>query len=58
MDTTMIDLSNTSAKEGDSVIVFGQPYSIQEFATDCNTIAYEVLTAIPGRVRRVFINET
>lgn len=58
MDTTMIDLSNTSAKEGDSVIVFGQPYSIQEFANDCNTIAYEVLTAIPARVRRVFINET
>ena len=58
MDTTMIDISGTQAQEGDDVIVFGSEHSIQDFATDCNTIAYEILTGIPARVRRVFINET
>jgi alanine racemase len=58
MDTTMIDISQTQAEEGDSVVVFGPTHSIQDFAADCNTIAYEILTGIPARVRRVFINET
>ncbi len=57
MDVTMVDVSHVSAKEGDEVIVFDAEHSIIAFANACDTIAYEVLTGIPQRVKRIIVNE-
>ncbi len=57
MDMCMIDISTLSAKEGDEVIVFGKEYPITQFAKDCETIPYEILTAISRRVKRVYYQE-
>ena len=57
MDVTMVDVSHISAQEGDEVIVFDSNHSIIDFANSCDTIAYEVLTGIPQRVKRIIVNE-
>jgi alanine racemase len=58
MDMCMIDISSIqNVKEGDEVIVFGPEYPITRFAEDCETIPYEVLTAISGRVKRIYYQE-
>ena len=57
MDMTMIDITGTQAKEGTEVIVFGQEYSILEIAKKIDTIPYEVLTSISGRVKRIYFHE-
>jgi len=57
MDMTMLDITDTSAKEGDEVIVFGPGYSIIEMAHDLGTIPYEILTMVSQRVKRVYFHE-
>jgi alanine racemase len=57
MDMTMVDISNHEAKEGDEAIIFNEEHAITAFANDCDTIAYEVLTSIPQRVKRIIVNE-
>ncbi|RLD46554.1 MAG: alanine racemase, partial [Bacteroidetes bacterium] len=57
MDMCMIDLSGINAKEGDEVCIFGENPSIIELARSINTIAYELLTSISPRVKRVYIHE-
>ncbi len=58
MDMSMIDLSELpQAKEGDEVVIFGEQRSILEYANDVGTIPYEVLTAISGRVKRIYFQE-
>jgi alanine racemase len=57
MDMCMVDISNLDAKEGDEVIVFGKQYPITQFAKDCETIPYEVLTSMSARVKRVYYQE-
>ena len=57
MDTCMINLTGISAKEGDTVILFGQGLSINELAKSLQTIPYEVLTGISRRVKRVYFKE-
>lgn len=57
MDVTMVDVSHISAQEGEEVIVFDSNHSIIDFANSCDTIAYEVLTGIPQRVKRIIVNE-
>lgn len=57
MDVTMVDITDTHAIEGDEAIVFNHEHSIIDFAEDCNTIAYEVLTSISSRVKRIIVNE-
>ncbi|TAF67311.1 MAG: bifunctional UDP-N-acetylmuramoyl-tripeptide:D-alanyl-D-alanine ligase/alanine racemase [Cytophagales bacterium] len=54
MDMTMVDITGIDAKEGDEVIVFGKEVSIIEMAKAIDTIAYELLTNISDRVKRVF----
>jgi alanine racemase len=44
-------------KEGEAVEIFGAHISIEEVAANCNTIAYEILTGISQRVKRVYIEE-
>lgn len=58
MDMCMIDVSHIEdAKEGDEVIIWNSQKHIMNIANSLNTIAYEVLTNISQRVKRVFIQE-
>ncbi|MBN1462795.1 MAG: bifunctional UDP-N-acetylmuramoyl-tripeptide:D-alanyl-D-alanine ligase/alanine racemase [Paludibacteraceae bacterium] len=57
MDICMIDLTGISAKEGDTVVLFGQGNSINKIANSLQTIPYEVLTGISRRVKRVYYKE-
>ena len=57
MDMCMIDITGINAKEGDSVEIFGEHHSIIDFANDMETIAYEVLTSVSRRVKRVYYHE-
>mgnify|MGYP003339269416 CR=1 FL=1 len=44
-------------KEGDEVIVFGVSQPATEIAKTLGTIAYEVLTGVSQRVKRVYFQE-
>lgn len=57
MDMTMLDITNIDCREGDEVIIFNEDHSIAELAHDMDTIAYEVLTMVSGRVKRVYYQE-
>jgi len=57
MDMCMVDVTGLNAMEGDEAEIFGQNISINELALQCETIPYEILTSIPGRVKRVFFRE-
>jgi alanine racemase len=57
MDMTMIDVSGTSISEGDRVEVFGKEQSLAYLAKQAGTIPYDILTSIPGRVKRVYLQE-
>jgi alanine racemase len=57
MDMCMVDITGIDAKEGDEAEIFGENITIDELAEKCRTIPYEILTSIPGRVKRVFFRE-
>lgn len=57
MDMCMIDITETSAKEGDEVIIFGDNAPVTELARLMKTIPYEVFTSISPRVKRVYFQE-
>ena len=57
MDTCMVDVTETNAKEGDTVIVFGKELSVVEIAQKSGTIPYEILTSISPRVKRIYYRE-
>jgi alanine racemase len=57
MDMCMVDLSEIKAREGDQVIIFGDGKTVSELANSLNTIPYEVLTSLSGRVKRVYYQE-
>ncbi|PID91147.1 MAG: bifunctional UDP-N-acetylmuramoyl-tripeptide:D-alanyl-D-alanine ligase/alanine racemase [Bacteroidetes bacterium] len=57
MDMTMIDVSGLSLQEGDEVEIFGSHQHIAELARVCETIPYEILTGLSGRVKRVYLQE-
>ncbi|MEO8148876.1 MAG: bifunctional UDP-N-acetylmuramoyl-tripeptide:D-alanyl-D-alanine ligase/alanine racemase [Bacteroidia bacterium] len=57
MDMCMLDVTQIDCKEGDDVIVFGKEYPIENIAQQTGTIAYEVLTGISQRVKRVYYHE-
>jgi alanine racemase len=58
MDMTMVDVTDIpAAKEGDEVIIFGKDLPIQQLAQSASTIAYEIMTGISGRVKRVYFEE-
>jgi len=57
MDMCMADITGLEAKNGDEAEIFGENISINEIAEICETIPYEILTSIPGRVKRVFYRE-
>lgn len=55
MDMLMVDIGDLECKEGDPVILFNSSPSLEEFASYCQTIPYEVLTSISRRVKRIYI---
>ena len=57
MDMTMIDVSGMDAAEGDEVEIFGKLQPVSELALQAGTIPYEILTSVPERVKRVYIQE-
>jgi alanine racemase len=57
MDMTMLDITGVEAAEGDEVIVFGSDPTVHQVAGWAGTIAYEVLTNISQRVKRVYFEE-
>ncbi len=58
MDMTMIDVTGVpGVQEGDEVIVFGPEVPVQQVAEWCGTIAYEIMTGISQRVKRVYYQE-
>lgn len=57
MDMTMLDITGISAAEGDEVVVFGEELPVTQVATWAQTIAYEMLTNISQRVKRVYFEE-
>jgi alanine racemase len=57
MDMTMLDITGIPAGEGDDVIVFGETLPVSEVAAWADTIAYEMLTNISQRVKRVYYEE-
>ncbi len=57
MDTCMLDATGVEVHEGDEVIVFGHKPTISDMAKAMGTIAYEVLTSISQRVKRVYFQE-
>ncbi len=57
MDMCMINITGLDITEEDNVIVFGSEKPIDSLATEMGTIAYEVLTGISRRVKRVYFQE-
>jgi alanine racemase len=57
MDMVMLDITGVDAKEGDDVIVFGEQLAVTELANWASTIAYEILTGISQRVKRIYFEE-
>jgi len=57
MDMTMVDITGIGASEGDVVEIFGKMQPVTSLAEMAGTIPYEILTSIPGRVKRVYLQE-
>lgn len=57
MDICMIDVTDIPCNEGDRVEIFGENLPVQEIALRLDTIAYEVLTSISSRVKRIYYRE-
>ncbi len=57
MDMCMVDITNVNCKEGDEVIVFENSDQVNQMAKAMNSIAYEVLTGISSRVKRIYTQE-
>jgi len=57
MDMCMIDVSGINVAEGDEVELFGKNLPVQNVARMAGTIPYEILTSVPERVKRVYLQE-
>ena len=55
MDMILVNVTNIDCKEGDEVVIFNNQQTVEEFATICHTISYEILTAISQRIKKTFI---
>ena len=58
MDMTMINITHIpQAAPGDVVEIFGTHLPVQQVATWCHTIPYEIMTGISQRVKREYFEE-
>jgi alanine racemase len=55
MDFCMVYLGQYPGRIGQEVLLFGPEGSVQEWATQCRTIPYEILTGLSPRVQRVYV---
>ena len=53
MDMTMLDITDSAIKVGDPVEIFGSNIKIIDFAKNCKTTCYEVLTRLSSRIDRI-----
>ena len=53
----MVDVTDSEAQEGDSVLIFGEELPVTELADKLKTIPYEILTSVSPRVKRVYYQE-
>ena len=59
MDMCMVDITHIpDAREGDEVVVFSPQLPVTQLAEWAGTIAYELMTGISQRVKRVYVNES
>lgn len=56
MDQLMVDVGELPVKLGDEVTLFGPELSAELLAQALDTIAYELLTGVGNRVRRVLVD--
>lgn len=54
MDVCMIDVSDIPCREGDAVEIFGEELPVSTLSDTLDTIPYEILTSVSGRVKRVY----
>ena len=57
MDVAMIDVTDIPCQEGDSVEIFGEHLPVNVLSDVLGTIPYEVLTAVSGRVKKVYFQD-
>lgn len=57
MDTVCIRIDDQKVKVGDWVQWFGAEYNLHHLAQSSQTIPYEILTRISGRVERIYVKE-
>ena len=58
MDLCMVDLTDIpSIQEGEHVVFFGPEYPIHHLCAACQTIPYEILSRMSGRVKRIYLEE-
>ena len=57
MDMCMIDLTDVTAEEGDTVVIFDAKHPVGDIAKACQTIPYEIMTSVSQRVKRVYYQE-
>lgn len=57
MDMTMLDVTGVECHEGDEVLLFGEHPSPESLARAAGTIAYDLLSGISTRVRRIYLYE-
>lgn len=57
MDVAMIDVTGIDCKEGDTVEIFGDNLPVTVLSDVLDTIPYEVLTGISGRVKRIYFQD-
>jgi alanine racemase len=57
MDMITVDVTGLdSVNIGDKATLWGPQLSVNEVAAFCDTIGYELLTRMPARVPRLYIN--
>ena len=57
MDVAMIDVTDIDCREGDSVEIFGEHLPVTILSDVLDTIPYEVLTGVSGRVKKVYYQD-
>jgi Alr-MurF fusion protein len=58
MDMIMVDVTDIpNVQEEDTVEIFGKHLPVQQIASWCGTISYEILTSINQRVKRIYVEE-
>ena len=57
MDVAMIDVTDIPCQEGDAVEIFGEHLPVTVLSDVLQTIPYEVLTSVSGRVKKVYFQD-